>query len=144
MIDENTLIGRGLAQIDYDTYLRIQDRVTPMLTDTSHISEIIAYIKEKYKESDDYMMNILCIATIYDMYCPGSLFASSIAKMQVGVRDYVAEVMEYRNPEMVNYYHSRAIPFLKFREKGFGQKVEQIKKAFKHLSVRKSDVELGL
>lgn len=130
--------------MDYATYLRIRDMVTPMLLDTSHIAEIVAYIKGKYKEDDDYMMNILCIATIYDMYCPGSLFASAIAKMQVGVRNCVAEVMEYRNPEMVNYYHSRAIPFLKFREKGFGQKVEQIKNAFKHLSVRKSDCELGL
>lgn len=143
-MDRNTLIGRGLSQIDYATYKSIQDRVTPMLTDISKVAEIIDYIKSNYDTGDSYMMNLLCVAAIYDMYCPGSFFASSIAKLQIGVRDEVAKCMGYRNAEMTNYYLDRSKAFMKFREKAFGQKVASIKEAFKHLSVRKHDWELGL
>lgn len=143
-MDRNTLIGRGLAQIDYATYQRMQERVTAMLTDNQHIPEIIDYMRSNHYDGDKYMFNVLAIAAVYDMYCPGSFFAKSIAKMQIGVRDCVAKCMNLSNPEMVNYYLDRSKPFMKFREKAFAQRVEQVKQAFKHLSVRKQDWELGL
>ncbi|MCY1529579.1 hypothetical protein D9M68_647310 [compost metagenome] len=65
-------------------------------------------------------------------------------KASAGIRDKVTEVMGYNNPEMTNYYHARSQPFMRFRAKEFGQRVESIKEAFRHMSVREQDWELGI
>lgn len=143
-MDRNTLVGRGLSVLDYTAYQRIQERVTPMLTDTKHISEIVDHVKANHFTDDQYMQNLLTVACIYDFYCPASFFAKSIAKMQIGVRDELAKCIGYKNPEMCNYFLDRSKPFMKFREKGFGQRVENIKSIFKHLSVREIDWKLEL
>lgn len=143
-MDFNTIIGRSLAVFDYATYKRIEERVTPMITEINKVEEIINYTKNNNTDLDNYMINLLCISVVYDLFCPACLIHKDISRLNIGVRDEVAKAMDYANPEMCNYYLEKAKPFLKFREKSFGQRVEAIKDAFKHLSVRKIDWELLL
>lgn len=143
-MDKFKLAGRALAQLDYEAFSSIMQDVIPMLEDKSHIEAIYASVQTEFASEEDYMRKVLFVATIYDCYCPGSFFAKSIMKMPAGIRDEVSKCMGYENPEMVNYFVDRAKPFLKFREKSFGQKVAHIKEMFKQYSLNPLDWELKL
>ena len=137
-------ISRALKQLDYPLYRRISRMVTPMLEDEKHLSEIYAFIHEceDFKHYDQYMMNCLVVAAVYEMYCPGSFFVNSVMKLKVGLRDSLCAVMGFNSPEMVNYFHQRSVPFMKFRTKAFGQNVDKVIEQFKCYSLISEDWEL--
>lgn len=145
-MDHYKLIGRALSQLDYNLSVAIKRQVTPMLTDTSALTEIHAFVygSTLFSHYDEYMKKLLFVGSVYDMYCPGAFFGKAIMKMPIGIRDEVRNAMGERNSEMINYWLDRARPFMKFREKRFGQEVDMIRTEFKKYSVLAEDWQLEL
>lgn len=146
-MNRHTLQGRALEQLDYNLSIAIKRRVSPMIEDISLIPEIVDYVKDLADSEypgDKYMKDLLCNCSVYNIYCPGSLFQTAIAKSQVGLRDVVKGCMGYNNPEMVNYYLDKSKPFMKAEGKKFNRLVLQVKESFKKYSVLGEDWSLEL
>jgi hypothetical protein len=145
-MDHYKLIGRALSQLDYNLSVAIKRQVTPMLTDTSVLPEIHAFVygSPLFSHYDEYMKKLLFVGSVYDMYCPGAFFGKAIMKMPIGIRDEVRNAMGERNAEMVNYYLEKSKVFLKFRNKAFGQEVAIVVAEFKKYSVLAEDWQLEL
>lgn len=133
------LIGKALAQYDINLYTAIKRSVTPMLKDPVHIAGIYQAILQTFPDIDDYTRKMLFISTVYDCYCPGSYLHTSIMKMPPGIREEIRKVANFNNPEMVNYFQSRSQAHMKFRNRAFGLKVNQIKAHFVKFSDKPED-----
>lgn len=125
-----TYIGRTLERTNPELYMELKKQVTPILTDHEHIEEIYHMVYNLFSEQPDWMKKLLFVACTYDCYAPGSYIHRSITKLPTGVRDKIALMLGLNNATMANYFRDQTFSYMKFREKEFGSRIEQIKAHF--------------
>lgn len=135
-MDSFTIVGRALAQDNPELFQSLEKKVTPLLTDQVHIEEIFHMVNNLFSDEPEWMRKLLFVSAVYDCYCPGSYYKKSIMKLPIGVRDEVARLLGQNNGTMVNYFRDQTQSYMRFREKEFGSRIDQIKGHFVHGQIK--------
>lgn len=141
-MDQRIVVARALAQLNPNLYREYQDQVTPMLTNTRHIADMLQAIQSNHPELDQTDTRIFFTALVYDAYCPASFLPKAAQRLPIGIRDEAARVLGYSNPENINSWRGIAAAYMKNPK--FRLRVNAIKETFKQFSVRKEDWQLGI
>lgn len=141
-MNTQTIISRVLQHRNYALYQQLQEEVTPMLTDLSHISEIYQVVQDMFPDFDARDKQIYFTSCVYYFYCPASFVGAKVQKLPIGIRDEAAKVLGYSNPENINAIRSIGEVYMKSPVKR--GKIEQVKEYFKKYSVRQMDWQLNL
>ncbi|RQO79160.1 hypothetical protein DBR40_05425 [Pedobacter sp. KBW01] len=141
-MNTQTIISRVLQHRDYALYQQLQEEVTPMLKDLTHIAEIYQVVQDMFPDLDSRDKQIYFTSCVYYFYCPASFVGAKVQKLPIGIRDEAAKVLGYANPENINAIRSIGEVYMKSPVKR--GKIEQVKEYFKKYSVRNMDWELAL
>jgi hypothetical protein len=136
------VISRYLSQVNPVMYREIEEAITPMLSDTAHIPALLQAVRCQHPNFDETDTRILFTACVYEIYCPASFLPKAAMRLPVGIRDEMARVLGYGNPENINSWKGIADAYMK--GKSFRSRVDAIKDEFRCFSVRAQDWELKL
>lgn len=106
-------IGKMVLQHYPDLAKEIMSKVIPQCEDPWYIPEIWQFITTTFTKLGKTDKNTLFVAVIYKMYAPSTFAGKGIGKLPAGIRPLASKLIDQKNPEMINYYFSFAIPNLK-------------------------------